>query len=153
MTGGQVELSIRGLSFQKNRQWTVVLNFNYHMGAELTFPYNKVIFSQFLDEDVQQMPGKLRGSSLCEAWPAAFAGVCIERELRDDQHFTIDLANSEIRLPLSVLENPQRGYLLSQPFSLLRQVSVANAQQNHQPWANRANLLAGNGYPAASCPL
>src|SRR5438876_3799419 len=81
------------------------------------------------------------------------ARIAVKRELRDDQRTALHIQQRAIHLPIFVFKNPQVRRFLRKRVRHRRGVLAANAQQNHQPFADFAARFVANLHFRAAHPL
>jgi hypothetical protein len=108
-----------------------------HVGAERTRGHGNAGLRYAVDKTGIELSCHVRSSRAIESGSATFLlEVGGERELRDNEHFSADLFQVQVHFSGLVREAPEPADLPGTPFDPGLIVTVFDAEQDEQPWAN-----------------
>src|SRR5512133_132437 len=121
-----------GSALEDEGHRAVVDQLDLHVLLEETGFHAGVLGLQQVEEPAEQDPGRVRGHGLIEGGPPAPGDAAGQGELADGEDLAAHLLEAEVQLPVTVLEDPQRGDLGGGPGAGLLRIPDLQARQHEQ---------------------
>ncbi len=87
------------------------------------------------------------------AGPVSLPAIAVQGELTDHERFPVHGIQSQIHLPVGILENAQSRRLAGQKIGVGRSITAPDADKNQDAAGNAGHLMAIHLHPGAPHPL
>ena len=131
----------------------IIDQFHCHPGLKFTRGNGNIVLLEIGNKALIEFLCLLGFGGIGKGWPASFAAVAEEGELRDHQYLTPDIKQREIESFLVILEDPQLGDLGSQVVRVLLLVLLSHSEEDEQSPLDLAHDVVLDGDPGLPYPL
>ena len=133
--------------------WPFIDQCYLHLGAESSRCDIDSLNPYLRDKLLVELVSNFWRSRFEETGPAPFSCIGQERELADDQHFTLNILQTEIHLPSRIFKNPQTDDFVDQIIEVGLGISRSDTEQHDQTAANLTDDFPANRHGTATTSL